>query len=39
MNEKPQQSPGSELTAILWVVAVLIAVLELAWWWSVSLYS
>lgn len=39
MNEKPPQSPGSELTVTLWVLAVLIAVLELAWWWSVSMYS
>ena len=39
MNETPQPSPGSELTALLWVVAVLIAVLELAWWWSVAVFS
>jgi hypothetical protein len=38
MNETPP-SPGSELTASLWVIAVLIAVLELAWWWSTSMYS
>jgi hypothetical protein len=30
---------GNELAALLWVVAALIAVLELAWWWSVLVYS
>ena len=39
MNEPPQTSPGSELTVLLWVVAVLIAVLEVAWWWSIAIYS
>jgi hypothetical protein len=39
MNEPPQPSPGSELAAVLWVLAALLAVVEVAWWWSASIYS
>jgi hypothetical protein len=31
-------SPGSELTALLWVVAVLLAVLEVTWWLAECMY-
>jgi hypothetical protein len=33
------QPPGSELTALLWVVATLIAVFELTWFFFDRLYS
>jgi hypothetical protein len=33
------QSPGSELTALLWIVATLIAVFELTWFFFNRIYS
>jgi hypothetical protein len=33
------QPPGSELTAFLWIVATLIAVLELTWFFFDQIYS
>jgi hypothetical protein len=39
MTEPPQRSPGNELAAFLWVVAVMLAVLEITWWWAGSMYS
>ena len=29
---EPEPPPGNELTAFLWIVAVLLAALELTWW-------
>ena len=34
-----EPSPGEGLTMTLWVVAVMIAVLQVTWWWAVSMYS
>jgi hypothetical protein len=31
--------PGSELAALLWVIAVLLAVFETLWWWFDRIYS
>jgi hypothetical protein len=31
--------PPSELTALLWIVAGLIGVLDVAWWFSNSIFS
>lgn len=31
--------PGNELAALLWVLAVLIGVFELVWWFSDRIYS
>jgi hypothetical protein len=31
--------PGSELAALLWVIAALLAVLETSWWWFDRIYS
>ena len=36
---EPEPPPGSELKALLWIVAVLIAALELAWWLADRMYS
>jgi hypothetical protein len=33
------EPPGNELAASLWIVAVLIAVLELTWWLFHWMYS
>jgi hypothetical protein len=33
------RTPGSELTALLWIAVTLLAVLETAWWFSERLYS
>jgi hypothetical protein len=33
------QSPGSELTAFLWIVATLIAVFEVTWFFFNRIYS
>jgi hypothetical protein len=35
MDERPR----NELAALLWIAAALLAVLELAWWWSMLVYS
>ena len=32
-------TPGAELTALLWIVVTLLAVLEASWWFSERLYS
>lgn len=39
MNTQAGPSPESELTALLWVTAGLIAMLELAWWMFDRMYS
>ena len=39
IGSDPERPPENELTAFLWVLAVLIAVLELAWWLAGRLYS
>jgi hypothetical protein len=35
----PEPPPGNELQAFLWVLAVLIAVLEVTWWLFDRMYS
>jgi GDP-mannose 4,6 dehydratase len=37
-GDRMNSSPGSELTALLWVVAVLLAVLEVTWWLAECMY-
>ena len=39
IGSDPERPPGNELTALLWIVAALIAVLELAWWFAGRIYS
>ena len=39
IGSDPERPPGNELAAFLWAVAVLIAVLELAWWFADRIYS
>jgi hypothetical protein len=39
LSATPTPTPGSELKAILWIVVTLLAVLEVAWWFSERLYS
>jgi hypothetical protein len=31
--------PGSDLAALLWLIAVLLAVFETLWWWFDRIYS
>ena len=38
-RDAPEPPPGSELTAALWLLAVLIAVVELVWWAAERMYS
>jgi hypothetical protein len=38
-DETSESAPESELTLVLWLVALLLIVLELAWWWFDRLYS
>ena len=33
-----ESPPGDEVTALLWIVAVLLAVLELGWWFFSRMY-
>jgi hypothetical protein len=33
------QPPGNELALVLWVLVVLVATVELAWWLTMHLYS
>jgi hypothetical protein len=35
----PEPPPGNELLALLWVLAVLIGVLELTWWFFDRMYG
>jgi hypothetical protein len=39
IGAEPETPPGNEVAASLWIVAVLIAVLELAWWLFDRMYS
>jgi hypothetical protein len=36
---EPDPPPGSGLTAALWALAVLLAAMELVWWYFDRLYS
>jgi hypothetical protein len=38
-REESERQPEGGLTVTLWVLAALIAVLEIAWWWSARIYS
>jgi hypothetical protein len=38
-RDDPAPTPAAELTAMLWCLAVLLAVLLLAYWWSGEIYS
>jgi hypothetical protein len=38
-RERSEPPREGGLTVALWVLAVLIAVLEVAWWWSARIYS
>jgi hypothetical protein len=38
-DETSEPAPGSELTLVLWLIALLLIVLELSWWWFDRLYS
>lgn len=33
-TKEREAAPGNELAALLWIVAVLVAVVEIAWLWS-----
>ena len=37
--ENDEAGPGNELAVCLWVVAALVGVLELTWWFFDRLYS
>ena len=36
---EPDPPPGGELAPLLWVLALLIAAIELAWWFFDRMYS
>jgi hypothetical protein len=37
--QTPQQRPENELVALLWVVAALLAALDVVWWLGRQIYS
>jgi hypothetical protein len=39
LGTEPDPPPGNELAAFLWVVAGLIAVVEVAWWLVGRMYA
>lgn len=38
-TDDPEPPPGNELAAFLWVLAVLLASIELLWWFADRIYS
>jgi hypothetical protein len=39
LGREPDPPPGNELAAFLWIVAALIAVLEVVWWLFDRMYA
>jgi hypothetical protein len=38
-DDTSEPAPESERTLVLWLVALLLLVLELSWWWFDRIYS
>jgi hypothetical protein len=38
-DETSEPTSESELTLVLWLIALLLIVLELSWWWFDRIYS
>jgi hypothetical protein len=38
-GEEPGVEPAEGLTLTLWVIAALLAAIELVWWWADMIYS
>jgi hypothetical protein len=39
LRRSPDEPPEGGLVVTLWVLAALIFVLQVAWWWAISIYS
>lgn len=38
-RQEPEPPPGDDLQALLWVLAALLATMELAWWLFARMYG
>ena len=39
LGADPEPPPGNELAALLWIIAALLAVLEIVWWLFDRMYA